>query len=226
MLDIAFGPRREPGDLQKHERHRAKPQRDGKRGSRRLEKGRNVYPGYKPRVVRHKYEHEQRTQKEQVFSRVFFAQKIGEKPVKVLHRVFKQILEEPRLFPQVSRRQKADERRRGDHRKHGDDLGGYVEYPEYFNDRVRYLTHLSDWVMGEIVEVENNPYRGTIIAAKDSLGRIYWGEKDYFNPIIDDQEGEKLKDIICERIRQLETGEVKAISNEQVFAEIQNRYGF
>lgn len=89
-----------------------------------------------------------------------------------------------------------------------------------------YLTHLSDWVMGEIVEVENNPYRGTIIAAKDSLGRIYWGEKDYFNPIIDDQEGEKLKDIICERIRQLETGEVKAISNEQVFAEIQNRYGF
>lgn len=64
------------------------------------------------------------------------------------------------------------------------------------------------------------------IAAKDSLGRVFWGEKDYFNLIIDDQEVEKLKDVICERIRQLEAGEVKAISNEQVFPEIQNRYGF
>ena len=44
-----------------------------------------------------------------------------------------------------------------------------------------YLTHLSDWVTGEIIEVENNPYRGTVIAAKDALGRIFWGEQDYFN---------------------------------------------
>ena len=36
-----------------------------------------------------------------------------------------------------------------------------------------YLTHLSDWVTGEIIEVENNPYRGTVIAAKDALGRIF-----------------------------------------------------
>jgi hypothetical protein len=43
-----------------------------------------------------------------------------------------------------------------------------------------YLTHLSDWVTGEIIEVENNPYRGTVIAAKDALGRIFWGEQDYF----------------------------------------------
>ena len=46
-----------------------------------------------------------------------------------------------------------------------------------------YLTHLSNWVTGEIIEVENNPYRGTVIAAKDSLGRIFWGEKDYFDLI-------------------------------------------
>lgn len=46
-----------------------------------------------------------------------------------------------------------------------------------------YLTHLSDWVTGEIIEVEENPYRGTIIAAKDNLGRIFWGEQDYFNLI-------------------------------------------
>ena len=46
-----------------------------------------------------------------------------------------------------------------------------------------YLTHLSDWVTGEIIEVEDNPYRGTVIAAKDDLGRIFWGEQDYFNLI-------------------------------------------
>ena len=44
-----------------------------------------------------------------------------------------------------------------------------------------YLTHLSDWVMGVIIEVEDNPYRGTLIAAKDALGRIFWGEQDYFD---------------------------------------------
>ena len=44
-----------------------------------------------------------------------------------------------------------------------------------------YLTHLSDWITGEIIEVENNPYRGTVIAAKDDYGRIFWGEQDYFN---------------------------------------------
>lgn len=46
-----------------------------------------------------------------------------------------------------------------------------------------YLTHLSDWVTGEIIEVENNPFRGVIIAAKDNMGRIFWGEKDYFDLI-------------------------------------------
>jgi hypothetical protein len=46
-----------------------------------------------------------------------------------------------------------------------------------------YLTHLTDWVMGEVIEVENNPYRGIVIAAKDNLGRIFWGESDYFDPV-------------------------------------------
>lgn len=48
-----------------------------------------------------------------------------------------------------------------------------------------YLTHLSEWVTGEIIEVEDNPYRGTLIAAKDALGRIFWGEQDYFNLLND-----------------------------------------
>ena len=46
-----------------------------------------------------------------------------------------------------------------------------------------YLTHLSGWVTGEIIEVENNPYRGVVIAAQDAFGRIFWGEKDYFDLI-------------------------------------------
>lgn len=43
------------------------------------------------------------------------------------------------------------------------------------------LTHLSDWVSGEIIEIEDNPYRGTVISAKDDMGRIFWGEADYFS---------------------------------------------
>lgn len=43
-----------------------------------------------------------------------------------------------------------------------------------------YLTHLSDWVSGEIIEIEDNPYKGTVISAKDDMGRIFWGEADYF----------------------------------------------
>jgi len=46
-----------------------------------------------------------------------------------------------------------------------------------------YLTHLNDWIMGEVIEVEQNPYRGTVIAAKDNLGRIFWGEIDYFKTV-------------------------------------------
>ena len=43
-----------------------------------------------------------------------------------------------------------------------------------------YLTHLSDWVSGVVIEVEDNPFRGTVISAKDDMGRIFWGEVDYF----------------------------------------------
>ena len=40
------------------------------------------------------------------------------------------------------------------------------------------------------------------------------------------QQEEDLRSIVKERIRQLEEGEVKTIPNEQVFAEIRERYGF
>lgn len=89
-----------------------------------------------------------------------------------------------------------------------------------------YLTHLNDWETGEVIEIEDNLSRGTVIAAKDSQGRIFWGEQEYFVLINDNQIGDELKDVICERIRQLEAGELKTIPNEQVFAEIRDRYGF
>ena len=37
---------------------------------------------------------------------------------------------------------------------------------------------------------------------------------------------DELAAVVKERIRQLEVGEVETIPNEQVFAEISNRYGF
>ena len=37
---------------------------------------------------------------------------------------------------------------------------------------------------------------------------------------------DELTAVVKERIRQLEVGEVETIPNEQVFAEISNRYGF
>ena len=40
------------------------------------------------------------------------------------------------------------------------------------------------------------------------------------------QQEEDLRSVVKERIRQLEDGEVKTIPNEQVFAEIRERYGF
>ncbi len=40
------------------------------------------------------------------------------------------------------------------------------------------------------------------------------------------RQDETLTTIVKERIRQLEVGEVKTVPNEQVFAEIRDRYGF
>lgn len=89
-----------------------------------------------------------------------------------------------------------------------------------------YLTHLNDWVTGEIIEVEDNPYRGTVIAAKDVLGRVFWGEQDYFKLIDAEQGSEELMSVVRERLRQLEAGEVRTIPNTQVFSDIREHYGF
>ena len=42
------------------------------------------------------------------------------------------------------------------------------------------LTGLDTWVDGEVIDIEQNPFKGIVIAIKDNLGRIFFGEKKYF----------------------------------------------
>lgn len=42
------------------------------------------------------------------------------------------------------------------------------------------LTGLDVWVQGEVIDVEINPFKGVVIAIKDKLGRIFFGEEKYF----------------------------------------------
>ena len=42
------------------------------------------------------------------------------------------------------------------------------------------LTALADWVEGEVIDVEQNPFKGLVISIKDKLGRIFFGESRYF----------------------------------------------
>jgi hypothetical protein len=45
------------------------------------------------------------------------------------------------------------------------------------------VTGLDQWVEGTIIEVKNNPFLGTVIAIKDALNRIFFGEEKYFEPV-------------------------------------------
>ncbi|MDR1198003.1 MAG: hypothetical protein LBK94_03170 [Prevotellaceae bacterium] len=42
------------------------------------------------------------------------------------------------------------------------------------------LTGENDWIGGEVIDVEKNPFRGIIISIKDESGRIFFGEEKYF----------------------------------------------
>ena len=44
------------------------------------------------------------------------------------------------------------------------------------------LTGENEWIEGEIIDVEKNPFRGIVLSIKDKLGRIFWGEEEYFSP--------------------------------------------
>lgn len=45
------------------------------------------------------------------------------------------------------------------------------------------LTLLKEWIKGKIIKIRQNPFIGTEIAIKDDLGRIFFGEKEFFKPI-------------------------------------------
>lgn len=44
------------------------------------------------------------------------------------------------------------------------------------------LTGLSEWVEGTVIDIEHNPFKGLVIAIKDKMNRIFFGEVKYFLP--------------------------------------------
>ena len=42
------------------------------------------------------------------------------------------------------------------------------------------LTGLSDWIEGQVIDVEHNPFMGLVISIKDNLGRTFFGQSKFF----------------------------------------------
>ena len=42
------------------------------------------------------------------------------------------------------------------------------------------FTGLDEWVEGIVIDIQKNPFKGIIIAIKDVLGRIFFGEEKFF----------------------------------------------
>lgn len=42
------------------------------------------------------------------------------------------------------------------------------------------LTAQPDWIDGEVIDVEQNPFTGLVISIKDKLGRIFFAQSRYF----------------------------------------------
>lgn len=38
------------------------------------------------------------------------------------------------------------------------------------------LTGLNEWIEGTIIDIENNPFKGLVIAIRDKFNRIFFGE--------------------------------------------------
>ena len=45
------------------------------------------------------------------------------------------------------------------------------------------LTNENYWIEGEIIDIEQNPFKGVVIAIKDESGRIFFGKEKYFLPV-------------------------------------------
>ncbi len=42
------------------------------------------------------------------------------------------------------------------------------------------LTGENEWIEGEVIDIEQNPFIGIVVSIKDKLGRIFFGEEKYF----------------------------------------------
>lgn len=42
------------------------------------------------------------------------------------------------------------------------------------------LTHLSDWVKGKVIDVEQNQFVGVVISAETADGNVFFGYEDLF----------------------------------------------
>ena len=45
------------------------------------------------------------------------------------------------------------------------------------------LTNENYWIEGKIIDIEQNPFKGVVIAIKDESGHIFFGEEKYFLPV-------------------------------------------
>lgn len=45
------------------------------------------------------------------------------------------------------------------------------------------VTHYPDWEKGQIIEVEDNPWRGTVIVVRMENGDVFWDVEDYFEKV-------------------------------------------
>ena len=44
------------------------------------------------------------------------------------------------------------------------------------------LTSFKDWIKGQIIDVEDNPFNGKVISAKTQDGSIFFGVTNLFRP--------------------------------------------
>ena len=55
-----------------------------------------------------------------------------------------------------------------------------VSLQQNFKHRSPQLTDQADWIDGEVIDVEHNPFMGLVISIKDKLGRIFFGQSRFF----------------------------------------------
>lgn len=46
------------------------------------------------------------------------------------------------------------------------------------------VSHYPNWEKGQIIEVENNSWRGKVIVVRMQNGDIFWDVSDYFKTIV------------------------------------------